>query len=154
MDDLSARIREAREYLGFSTAQAAERLRCAPVLLEAIEAATADPGPEMLAKLGKLYMRPVEWFTGEWRFEPSSVLVCGTEDLTDGDREAILDFAEFLQCKKETETIRPVPCGMVGVLQDPDGRDYNTHCDQPGSVEVDGVLMCQDCADRVKGDSL
>jgi transcriptional regulator with XRE-family HTH domain len=104
MTDLSDRIRQAREYLGFSVAQAAERLRCAPMLLEAIEAGTADPGPEMLAKLGKLYMRPVAWLKGEFRFDPSSVLVCGTEDLTPGDREAVLDFAEFLQCKKETET--------------------------------------------------
>ena len=101
---LAARIREARDYIGFSIGQAAGRLGCAPMLLEAIEAGTADPGPEMLAKLGRLYMRPAEWFRGEFRFEPSRLLVCGTEDLTDGDREAVLDFAEFLACKKETES--------------------------------------------------
>ena len=43
----------------------------------------------------------------------------------------------------------PVTCGMVDMLQDPDGRDYNVHCDEPGIVVVDGVLMCQGCADRV-----
>jgi transcriptional regulator with XRE-family HTH domain len=103
--DLAARIREAREYLGLSTAQAAERLRCAAMLLEAVEAGTADPGPEFLAKLGKLYMRPVEWFTGGWRFEPSPGLLRMAEGVRHpGDREAVLDFAEFLQCKKETET--------------------------------------------------
>jgi transcriptional regulator with XRE-family HTH domain len=104
-DGLAARTREAREYLGFSVAQAAEHLSCAPMLLEAIEAGTADPGPEMLAKLGKLYMRPVEWFTGEWRFEPSPGLLRMAEGVRHpDDREAALDFAEFLQCKKETET--------------------------------------------------
>ena len=105
MSETTARIREAREYLGFSIAQAAERLGCAPMLVEAIEAGDADPGPEMLAKLGKLYMRPVEWFTGEWRFEPAPGLLRMAEGVRHpGDREAVLDFAEFLQCKKETET--------------------------------------------------
>lgn len=43
----------------------------------------------------------------------------------------------------------PTTCGMVGVLQDPDGHDYNWRCEQPGTVEVDGILMCQDCACRL-----
>ena len=36
-----ARLREAREYLGFGVEQAAQRLSCAPMLLEAIESGTA-----------------------------------------------------------------------------------------------------------------
>jgi transcriptional regulator with XRE-family HTH domain len=101
----AGRLREARVYLGFSVEQAAERLGCAPMLLEAIEAGTADPGPEVLAKFGRLYMRPVEWFTGGWRFEPGPGLLRMAESVRHpDDREAALDFAEFLQCKKETET--------------------------------------------------
>jgi len=102
--DLAARIREAREYIGFSVEQAAERLGCAPELLEAIEAAARTPGPKALALLGKLYMRPTEWFTCEWRFEPGPGLLRMVEGVRHpGDREAVLDFAEFLQCRKETE---------------------------------------------------
>lgn len=100
---IPARLREAREYLGFSVAQAAERVGCPPTLVAAMEDGTLRPGPVTLEKLGRLYMRPAEWFRGEFRFEPSRFLVCGTEGLTDGDREAMLDFAEFLQCKKATE---------------------------------------------------
>ena len=100
---IPARLREAREYIGLTRDQASWHLGWMPELLEAIEAGTLRPGPEALARLGKLYMRPAEWFRGEFRFAPSRFLVCGTEDLTGGDREAMLDFAEFLQCKKATE---------------------------------------------------
>ncbi len=102
---LAARIREAREYLGFSVPQAAERLGLHPVFLRQLEDAEVDPPGPLLARIAKLYMRPVEWFTGGWRFEPSPGLLRMAEGVRHpGDREAILDFAEFLQCKKETET--------------------------------------------------
>lgn len=101
--EIAARLREAREYLGFTIIDAARRIGINPVFLRQLEDGEADAPEPLLAAIGKFYMRPVEWFRGEFKFEPSRFLICGTEDLTDGDREAVLDFAEFLQCKKAAE---------------------------------------------------
>lgn len=99
---LAARIREAREYIGFTVADAARYLGWSPVLIDGIEDGTVTPDAGRLAALGKLYRRPVEWFRGEFQFEPTP----GLQRMLEGvkhpdDREAALDFAEFLQCMKE-----------------------------------------------------
>lgn len=99
----STRLREAREYLGFSLDQATGRLGWPHSLLAAIEDGTAEPDAVQAEALCKLYMRPLSWFAGEFRFTPAAFTLCGTEDLTPGDREAVLDFAEFLACKAEME---------------------------------------------------
>jgi transcriptional regulator with XRE-family HTH domain len=99
MSDLSDRLRQAREYIGFTREAAAAALKCSPMLVTAMEVGTADPGPEMLEKLAVLYRRPVGWFTGEWEFRPGPDMVRQLNEnprLTEGDREAVLDFAEFL----------------------------------------------------------
>jgi transcriptional regulator with XRE-family HTH domain len=97
MTELSDRLLEAREYIGFTREGAAAALECSPALVAALEEGGADPGPEMLEKLGRLYRRPVTWFRGEFRFEPGPGITRMLEGVKDpGDREAILDFAEFL----------------------------------------------------------
>lgn len=108
-----ARLRQAREYIGFTRDQAACAVGTDPLALADIEDGAAEPTGAMLEKLSRLYRRPVSWFTGEFKFEPGRFLVCGTEDLTDGDREAMLDFAEFLACKKALES-GPQPEGSAG----------------------------------------
>ena len=103
-----ARLRKAREYIGLSVAQASGHLGWMPELLEDIEGGTLRPGPEALARLGKLYMRPAEWFRGEFKFEPGPGITRMLEGVKDpGDREGILDFAEFLACKKQTDSPKP-----------------------------------------------
>lgn len=91
------RLREAREYLGFTREQVATVLHCSPLLIEAMENGTAGPGPELAAKLVNLYRRPLWWLCGETRFQPSEDLLHKVEGLHPGDREVILDFAEWLQ---------------------------------------------------------
>ena len=93
---LPARLLEAREYLGFSVDQVARALSCSPLIIEAIEAGEAKLPGEMLRKLSRLYRRPVAWLQGEVLFQPSPELLREIENLTPGDREAILDFHEFL----------------------------------------------------------
>lgn len=99
MTDLSDRLREAREYLGFTRDQVADALHCSPILIAGLEEGGVEPFEGFLVKLGKLYCRPLEWFRGESKFQPSPELLRHLENprLTDGDREAVLDFAEWLQ---------------------------------------------------------
>lgn len=99
----STRLREAREYLNFPVDQVTGRLGWPEGLLAQMEDGEVQPDAEQAEALSRLYMRPLSWFAGEFRFEPSSSITCGTENLTSGDREAVLDFAEFLACKAEME---------------------------------------------------
>lgn len=94
---LATRLREAREYIGLGRERAAEALGCSLLLVESLENGGAEPGPEMLERLGRIYMRPVAWFRDESGFTPSPELLRQVERLTPHDREAMLDFAEFLQ---------------------------------------------------------
>jgi transcriptional regulator with XRE-family HTH domain len=91
------RLREAREYLGFTREDTAAALRCSPLLIEALEAGTADSRAEMLERLAAFYRRPVSWLCGVSDFQPSPEMLRKVEGLSAGDREAILDFAEWLQ---------------------------------------------------------
>lgn len=91
------RLLEAREYLGFTREQAAVALGTEPLALADMENGSAEPTEVMLAKMGQFYRRPLAWFSGESRFEPSPGLLRRTENLHPGDREAILEFAEWLQ---------------------------------------------------------
>jgi hypothetical protein len=55
---------------------------------------------EELRKLSRLYRRPIAWLFGESTFQPSPEMLRQLHEnprLTDIDREAVLDFAEFLQ---------------------------------------------------------
>ncbi len=93
---LPARLRDAREYLGFTREDVAGALGCAPAVLERIEAGGTITGGQ-LRKLSRLYRRPVAWFRGESRFEPGADLLRMTEHLSEHDRDAVLEFAEWLQ---------------------------------------------------------
>lgn len=115
---ISARLLEAREYLGFSVDQVARALSYSPLLIEGMEDGTITPTDGALFRLGRLYRRPVAWFRGEWKFEPSPELLHKAESLGEGDREAILDFAGFLRCAKESENPFPVPTGKRGEVND------------------------------------
>lgn len=100
---VAERFREAREYVGATTAQVAERIPDPVVdeaLIVAVENGTADAGPVLLDHLSRVYFRPVEWFRGEFRFELSPRMARQIEKpgMTDGDREAVTEFAEFLAC--------------------------------------------------------
>jgi transcriptional regulator with XRE-family HTH domain len=90
------RLREAREYIGFSREDVAGAVHTDPLALADMEDGTAEPTEAMLAKLSKFYRRPLTWFSGEWEYQPPPDLLRKTENLYPGDREAVLDFAEFL----------------------------------------------------------
>lgn len=85
----AARLRQAREYIGFTRDQVAGRCGWLPGLLGQLEDGTVKPDPVQLEKLSRLYRRPLPWFTGEFKFEPGLTLLCRAENLTPGDREAV-----------------------------------------------------------------
>jgi transcriptional regulator with XRE-family HTH domain len=94
---IPARLREAREFFGFTVADVAAALGCPAGDIEQLEAGGTTITGEYLRKLSRLYRRPVAWFSDETSFEPSADLLRQVEGLSGHDREAVLDFAEFLQ---------------------------------------------------------
>lgn len=95
--DIAARLREAREYVGFRIEDITSRIGCDATVLQDLESGKRPPTDGQLAILARAYRRPVGWFTGEWQYQPPPDLLRKVENLTPGDREAILDFAEWLQ---------------------------------------------------------
>lgn len=94
---LAPRLTEAREYLGFTREDVAGALRCDPLLIGQYEDGSANLTGEHLRKLSRLYGRPLAWLQGESTFQPSPDLLRRLEGQSDHDREAVLDFAEFLE---------------------------------------------------------
>lgn len=93
-----ARLVEAREYLGVTVQQAAGALGWPADRLLALESGdTVTPSGADVRRLARLYRRPVAWLCGETTFQPSPEMLRQVEKLSAGDREAVLDFAEFLE---------------------------------------------------------
>lgn len=96
-----ARLREAREWMGFSVEQVAQRLNVAPSVIELMESGGAAPSDGFLAQLGELYRRPIPWFHGETTYvrrdPPPGVILCGAAPPTKGDLDVVHKFLEWLQ---------------------------------------------------------
>jgi len=90
------RLREARVYLGFNRDEVAAAMGRERSWVDDIEHGRTQVTGEELRKLSRLYRRPVGWLQGQAEFQPDAGLLRQVENLTEGDREAILDFAEFL----------------------------------------------------------
>ena len=101
---LGERLREAREYLGFSQEEIAAHLGVSRSALSLIETGQRKVDALELKKLAAVYKRPVTHFTGE---EP--VATFGTDvnhlarkvsELSAEDREELSRFADFLRTRK------------------------------------------------------
>jgi len=98
MSDVQAsRLREAREYLGFTQEDAAAALGWDAETLRDMESGRYPADGPLLPFLARLYRRPLAWFRGESTFQPSEDILRSVEHLHPDDREAVLDFAEWLQ---------------------------------------------------------
>lgn len=91
------KLKHAREFIGFTLSEAADALGWAVTELSRLEGGGSTITGEQLRRLSRLYRRPWQWFTGEFQFEPGPEVLRMVEGLSDFDREAVLDFAEFLQ---------------------------------------------------------
>jgi transcriptional regulator with XRE-family HTH domain len=103
---LPGRLLEAREYLGFTREEVASATDGQAGLIAELEAGGTTITGEQLRKLSRLYRRPIAWFSDEYPYQPSEGLLRKVEHLTPGDREAVLDFAEFLAGAGPAATLR------------------------------------------------
>ncbi len=93
----AGRLREARVYLGFSRDEVSAAMGRERRWVDDIEHGRQPVTGEELRKLSRLYQRPVAWLQGQTAFQPDAGLLRQVDNLAEGDREAILDFAEFLE---------------------------------------------------------
>lgn len=106
---LGERLREAREYLGFSQDQVATFLGVSRSALSLMESGQRKVDALELKKLAGLYKRSGGYFTGEE--EDASVgadvkhLARKVSDLSSEDREELARFADFLRARKQKKEV-------------------------------------------------
>lgn len=102
-DILGARLREAREYVGFSKEEVARYLGLPQAVMSRIESGANRAGELELRSLAKLYQRSVDFLTGcdpqEQGWESFPKLNQATDDLSAADRDEVLRFVRFLQSR-------------------------------------------------------
>ena len=100
------RLREAREYLGFSQEEVAAYLGVPRSALSLIEAGSRKVDVLELKKLASLYKRSVAYFTGgdaeeDAYGEEVAHLARKARELSPEDRAELGRFADFLRAKKQ-----------------------------------------------------
>lgn len=103
---LGERLREAREYLGFSQEEVATFLEVSRSALSLMESGQRKVDALELKKLASLYKRSVGYFTGEESDETSfgadvKHLARKVAELAPDDREELARFADFLRARKQ-----------------------------------------------------
>lgn len=102
-EKLGARLRAARDYVGLSQDLVAQHLGVSRPAISAMERGTRKVSSVELKKLARLYGKPVAFFLGEETDpvleadEVSAALFRATRQLSDSDRQQVLQFAEFLR---------------------------------------------------------
>lgn len=96
---LGARLREAREYVGFSLGETARFLDLSPGRLAAVEEGREAPADDVFERMIKLYHRHADWFA-EGRPEPGLpaeiAQLADAADLSEADRRELARFADFV----------------------------------------------------------
>jgi transcriptional regulator with XRE-family HTH domain len=105
---MGERIKESREYLGFSQDQVATFLGVPRSAISLLEAGQRKVDAIELKKLAGLFKRPISHFTGEEVdevFDATDVkhLARKVSSLSDDDREELSRFADFLRARKKSK---------------------------------------------------
>jgi len=102
---LGERLRDAREYLGFSQDQVATFLAVSRSALSLMESGQRKVDALELKKLAGLYKRSVGYFTGE---EDDAAIGADVKhlarkvrDLSSEDKEELARFADYLRARKQ-----------------------------------------------------
>lgn len=108
---MSARLREAREYLGLSQDDVAAALKLSRPAVTNIESGTRKVEAVELDQLAKLYRRSVDYFlTGKDEEISSDESVAffarNLKGLSDKDLEEVARFANFLRSSSKEKTPR------------------------------------------------
>lgn len=99
---LGDRLREAREYLGFSQDEVSRKLGLPRPAVSQIEHGNRRVDAIELAELAKLYERPVSHFTGEEPVgDPPQIelLKRAATELSEQDQDEVVRFAEYLRAR-------------------------------------------------------
>ena len=101
---LSERLKEVREYRGFSQEEVSRHLGVPRSAISLIESGSRRVSAEELSRLAKLFQTTMESLTGHDQegSEPDSVRMVAraAADLSTTDREEVLRFAEFLRSRR------------------------------------------------------
>jgi transcriptional regulator with XRE-family HTH domain len=106
---LGDRLRMAREYVGLKQEEVAKHLSIPRTALTNIEAGQRKVDALELARLAKLYQRPVSWFTGEDAPAESAFpkevahVARAAASLSAQDRQELARFADFLKSRARTK---------------------------------------------------
>jgi transcriptional regulator with XRE-family HTH domain len=104
---LGDRLRDAREYLGFSQEDIATHLGVSRSAVSMIESGQRRVDALELKKLSAIYKRPVGYFTGEDVEEPVGAdvqhLARKVSQLSQADRDELSRFADFLRSRKQAK---------------------------------------------------
>ena len=102
------RLRQAREYLGLKQEDVAKHLGIPRSALSNVEAGQRKVEVTELARLAKLYQRPIAWFAGA--SEPVEELpdevrhvARAAAALSDQDRRELANFADFLRSRARSK---------------------------------------------------
>jgi transcriptional regulator with XRE-family HTH domain len=112
---MGARLREAREFLSLSQESVADALKIPRASVSAIESGRRKVSSLELRDLAKLYRRPMESFYDQHKdsmpldSEADQALYRAVRELSDGDKEQVLKFAEFIKTSGEAPARRKAP---------------------------------------------
>jgi transcriptional regulator with XRE-family HTH domain len=113
---LASRLRSAREYLGLSQLFVEEQTGISRVAISAIENGKRKVEALELEAFSRLYKYPVSYFLDGALSDPSTVQALAREarDLSDADREQVLEFARFLRVYGQSHREQPQPPDATG----------------------------------------
>lgn len=105
---LREKLKEQREYLGYSQEEVADAVGMARSAISLIENGQRKIEVLELSRLAKLYQKSVGYFTGDSDIQqrvPENVQVLTrlASNLTKNDLAELQQFAEFLQTRKENK---------------------------------------------------
>lgn len=96
---LGLRLKEAREFLGFSQEAVSKAMDLRRATISALESGKRKVSANELKRFAKLYRRPTEFFLSDGVVDEDKgieALFRITKDLTDADKDQVLKFAQFL----------------------------------------------------------
>lgn len=104
-EELGERLREAREYRGYSQEEIAEYLDISRSAVSLMENGSRKVDTIELRRLAELYEVTIDKLVGQTagpneKNEDIQMVARATQDLTPEDRKEVLRFAEFLQSKR------------------------------------------------------
>ena len=106
-ETLCARLKEAREYRGFSQEEVARHLDVPRTAVSLMENGSRRVEALELRRLAKLYQTTMENLTGQDQeaTEPESIRLVAraAADLSATDRDEVLRFVQFLQTRQSND---------------------------------------------------